>query len=684
LEEKAREREYRKLLWKFWLAAAVGLPLVLLMLLELVPAWREVLGRWRRPIGIAASILTVPVLAWSGGQFFRGAWNSFKNHNANMDTLVALGTGAAWLYSTLTVLFPGFFPQGAGEMYFEVAVIVIAFIDLGQALETRAKGKSSGAIRKLLELQAKTARVIRGGREIDVPVEQVIVGDTLIVRPGEKIPVDGVIVEGESTVDESLVTGESIPVDKSPGDAVIGSTLNRSGAFTFRATRVGRETALSQIIRRVKEAQASKPPIGRLVDWVSSYFVPAVMILSVITFLVWFNFGPAPRLNFAVITMVTVLIIACPCALGLATPVSLLVGMGKAAEHGMLIRAAEALETASRLKVMVLDKTGTLTKGKPELADTVPLPGFTRDGILRLAAIADKWSEHPLAEAIVAGAKSLRIEPGDPESLQAIPGHGVEATVDGKKILVGNRRLMERAGVPFQAFEAAVTRLADEGKTPVLLAVDGKPAGLLVVADSLKDDSPRAVRALQRLGLEVVMITGDNRRTAQAIARKLGIDRVLAEVLPEEKARQIELLKAEGEARRGSSTKRALVGMAGDGINDAPAIAAADVGFAIGSGTDVAIEAAQITLVGGSLQGVVYAIEISRATLRNIKQNLLGAFLYNVIGIPIAAGVLYPVFGVLLSPMVAGAAMALSSITVVTNANRLRFFSPASGGGAST
>ncbi|HEX8473071.1 MAG TPA: heavy metal translocating P-type ATPase [Pyrinomonadaceae bacterium] len=675
--EESQAESYRVMMRKFWFATAVGLPLLLLMFAEFIPSWHEELINWHQVIGIVAALATLSVLAWSGSQFFASAWNGLRNHNTNMDTLVALGTGSAWIYSTVVVLAPGLFPVGTAGMYFEVAVIVIALILLGQALEMRAKSRSSAAIRKLLELQAKTARVIRDGREMDVSIEEVVVGDIVLVRPGESVPVDGVIVEGESAIDESVVTGESVPVDKRAGDDVIGSSINKTGAFTFRATKVGKETALAQIVRMVEQAQNSRPPIGRLVDVISSYFVPSVMIVAIVTFLAWFNFGPAPVLNYAVVTMVAVLVIACPCALGLATPISLMVGIGKAAEHGVLIRNGEALETASRLTTIVLDKTGTITKGKPELTDVLPLGDFAESDLLELAAVADRRSEHPLAEAIVNGARARGIEVRETEEFNAVPGHGVEATVGGRRVVVGNRKLMERERVSMSEFEETAARLADEGKTPMFVVVDGRAAGILAVADTIKEDSITAIRALERMGVEVVMITGDNERTAQAIARQVGIRRVLADVLPEEKAHAVERLQAEGspQKERGGRGGR-LVGMVGDGINDAPALAQADVGFAIGTGTDVAIEAADVTLVGGSLRGVVTAIEVSRATLRNIKQNLFGAFIYNVLGIPVAAGVLYPVFGVLLSPIVAGAAMAASSITVVTNANRLRFFEP--------
>lgn len=675
--EDSQAQEYRAMMRKFWFATFVGLPLLLLMFAEFVPSWRDELMHWHGTVGIIAALVTLPVLALSGGQFFASAWNGLRNHNTNMDTLVALGTGSAWVYSTVVALAPGLFPAGTAGMYFEVAVIVIALILLGQALEMRAKSRSSAAIKKLLELQAKTARIVRDGREVDVPIEEVVVGDTVLVRPGEKVPVDGIILEGESAIDESVVTGESVPVDKNVGDQVIGSSINKTGAFTFRAMKVGKETALAQIVRMVEQAQNSRPPIGRLVDRISSYFVPSVMIVSIVTFLAWFNFGPAPVMNYAVVTMVAVLVIACPCALGLATPISLMVGVGKAAEHGVLIRNGEALETASRLTTVVLDKTGTITKGKPELTDVLPLDGFAEVELLQLAAVADRRSEHPLAEAIVKGARARGVAVGEPENFNAVPGQGVEASVNGRRVLVGNRKLMEREKVSMAGFEQIAYRLADEGKTPMYVAVDGQAAGIVAVADTIKEDSVMAVRALQRMGIEVVMMTGDNERTAKAIARQAGISRVLADVLPEEKARQVEILQAEGspQKERGGRGAR-LIGMVGDGINDAPALAQSDVGFAIGTGTDVAIEAADITLVGGSLRGVVTAIEVSRASLRNIKQNLFGAFIYNVVGIPLAAGILYPVFGLLLSPIIAGAAMAASSITVVTNANRLRFYEP--------
>ncbi|MFZ1473746.1 MAG: copper-translocating P-type ATPase, partial [Anaerolineae bacterium] len=591
---------------------------------------------------------------------------ALKHRAANMNTLIALGTGAAWLYSTVAVLFPRLFPEGTSEPFYDVAAVVIALVVLGQALELRAKGRTSEAIKKLMGLQAKTARVIRDGQELDIPVEEVLVGDVVQVRPGEKVPVDGVILEGSSAVDESMLTGESLPVSKQAGDEVIGATLNKTGAFKFRTTKVGKDTALAQIVKMVQDAQNSKAPIARLADTISGYFVPVVMILAVLTFVAWFDFGPQPQLVYALVTSVTVLIIACPCALGLATPMSLMVGIGKGAENGILIRSGEALQTAQALKIVVLDKTGTITKGKPELTDVTVAGAWLADDLLRLVAAVERSSEHPLAEAIVEGARARNLVLADPTAFEAIPGHGVLATIEGRKLAIGNLKLMQREGIGLGSLESQAAELADQGKTPMYIAVDGQAAGLVAVADTVKADSAEAIAALHGMGIEVVMITGDNRRTAEAIARQVGVDRVLAEVLPEDKAAQIRALQAEGKK----------VAMVGDGINDAPALAQADVGLAIGTGTDVAIEASDITLIKGSLRGVVTAIEVSRATMRNIEQNLVGAFIYNVLGLPVAMGLLYPFFGILLSPLLAGAAMAFSSVTVVTNANRLRAFKP--------
>jgi P-type Cu+ transporter len=667
-QEEAHAHEYRKLMKKFWFAAAVSVFVMITAYYQVVPILRDWSMDSLRLLWGVTALLTLPVMFWSGSDFFTGAWAAFKHRSANMNTLIALGTGAAWLYSTFAILFPSFFPEGTSEPFYDVVAVVIALVVLGQALELRAKGQSSSAIKKLLGLQAKTARVIREGKEMDIPVEEVLVGDVIQVRPGEKIPVDGVIVEGSSAVDESMLTGESLPASKKMGDEVIGATINKTGAFKFRTTKVGKDTALAQIVKMVQDAQNSKAPISRLADTVSGYFVPIVMILAVWTFVIWFVSGPQPQLVYALVTSVTVLIIACPCALGLATPMSLMVGIGKGAENGILIRSGEALQTARAIQIVVLDKTGTITKGKPELTDIVisDQPIVKEDELLKLAASVEKVSEHPLAQAIVDGAQARKLELAEVKDFEAIPGHGVSAKVEDKWILIGNLKLMNRENIALGSLEEKSKSLADDGKTPMFIAIDNKAAGIIAVADTVKEDSAEAIKALQDLGIEVVMITGDNRRTAEAIARKVGVTRVLAEVLPEDKANNIHLLQAEGKK----------VAMVGDGINDAPALAQADVGLAIGTGTDVAIEASDITLIKGSLKGVVTAIEVSRATMTNIYQNLVGAFFYNVLGVPVAMGVLFPFFGLLLSPLIAGAAMAFSSVTVVGNANRLRGFKP--------
>ena len=667
-QEQAHAREYRKLMSKFWLAAAISLPVMLTAYYQFIPFLRNLSMDTLRWLWGATALLTLPVMFWSGSDFFTGAWAAFKHRSANMNTLIALGTAAAWLYSTFAILFPAAFPEGTSEPFYDVVSVVIALVILGQALELRAKGQSGAAIKKLLGLQAKTARVIRDDKEINLPVEEVLVGDVIQVRPGEKVPVDGVIVEGNSSVDESMLTGESLPVSKKKGDEVIGATINKTGAFKFRATKVGKDTALAQIVKMVQDAQNSKAPIARLADTISGYFVPIVMILAIWTFVIWFVVGPQPQLIYALVTSVTVLIIACPCALGLATPMSLMVGIGKGAEHGILIRSGEALQTARALNTVVLDKTGTITKGKPELTDVVLTAQSSVDEntLLKLAASVEKVSEHPLAQAIVEGAQARSLDLQDVKDFEAIPGHGVSAIVDGKNILIGNLKLMNREKIALGSLEEKSKALADDGKTPMFIALDGKAAGIVAVADTVKEDSAEAIKALQNLGIEVVMITGDNHRTAEAIARKVGITRVLAEVLPEDKASNVHQLQAEGKK----------VAMVGDGINDAPALAQADIGLAIGTGTDVAIEASDITLIKGSLKGVVTAIEVSRATMKNIYQNLVGAFFYNTLGIPVAMGILFPLFGILLSPLIAGAAMAFSSVTVVGNANRLRGFKP--------
>ena len=622
------------------------------------------------PVAILANhwlqlALITPVMFYSGWPIHRTGWLSLLHRQAEMNSLITLGTSAAFGYSLVVTVAPGILPPGLRDVYFEAAGVIITLILLGRLFEARAKAGTGESIRKLIGLQARTARVVRDGTETDIPIEDVVAGDIITVRPGEKIPVDGEVVDGESSVDESMVTGEPIPATKRAGDTVIGATINRTGSFHFRAVRVGRDTMLAQIIKLVQQAQGSKAPIQRLADTMSSYFVPAVIGIAIWTFVAWFVFGPQPAFTSAMVAAVAVLIIACPCALGLATPLSVMVSTGKGAEQGILIRSAEALETAHKLNTIVLDKTGTITRGEPALTDLVVLAGgIQEDEILRLAASAELPSEHPLAAAIIAGARSRELLLSQPVGFDSITGKGVRANVDGRSILIGNPALLRDAGIDSAALEAEADQLSADGKTPLLVAIGGKPAGVLAVADTLKEESVTAVAGLRALGLEVVMITGDNRRAAAAIARRVGIGRVLAEVLPNRKAAEIRRLQAEGRQ----------VAMVGDGINDAPALAQADIGMAIGTGTDVAIESSDVTLISGALTGVVTAIQLSRATMRNIRQNLSFAFAYNVVGVPIAAGVLYPFVGLRLSPMIAAAAMAMSSLSVVSNANRLRGF----------
>jgi P-type Cu+ transporter len=614
-------------------------------------------------------ILATPVQFWVGYQFYKGAWAGIKHFSADMNTLIAVGTSAAFFYSLAAIFFPTFFAGGGlkPELYFDTAVLIIVLILLGRFLEARAKGRTSEAIKKLMGLQAKTARIVRDGEEIDIPIEEVVKGDLVIVRPGEKIPVDGVIKEGGSAVDESMLTGESIPVEKKAGDEVIGATINKTGTFKFEALKIGKDTVLSQIIQMVEEAQGNKPPIQRLADTVAGYFVPSVILIALVTFFVWFFFGPEPAFNFALLNFVAVLIIACPCALGLATPTSIMVGTGKGAENGILIRGGEALETAHKLNAIVLDKTGTLTKGEPSVTDMITVHGFSEDELLRRAASAEKGSEHPLGEAIVNRAKEKKIALDDPQEFNAIAGYGIEATISEDHLLMGNLRLMKERSIDLLDLEEKAESLSKDGKTPMFIAINHKAAGIIAVADTLKENSKEAIDSLKDIGLKVFMITGDNKRTAEAIATQLNIDSVLAEVLPEDKAEEVSKLQSEGN----------VVAMVGDGINDAPALAQADVGIAIGTGTDVAMEASDITLISGDLRGVVTSIRLSKATMRNIKQNLFWAFFYNTSLIPLAAGVLYPFFGILLSPIFAAAAMGLSSVTVVSNALRLKGFKPA-------
>ncbi|WP_336365545.1 heavy metal translocating P-type ATPase [Marinobacter sp. C2H3] len=657
------KRQYRSLLVKMAVSLALGIGLM---------AWGLISGDMmvtadNQPTWLGLGLVTLVVMAATGGHFFVGAWKAFRHHNANMDTLIALGTGTAWLYSMAVTLAPDFVPAMARHLYFEASVMIIGLINLGQALELRAKGKTSEAVRRLLDLRAKTARVVRDGQEQDVPVEQVQRGDRVRVRPGEKVPVDGVIVDGESRIDESMLTGEPMPVSKGVGDEVSAGTLNTHGSLVYEATRVGSETALAQIIQLVKKAQGSKPAIGRLADRISSVFVPTVMIIAVIAALVWYNVGPEPAVVHMMVAATTVLIIACPCALGLATPMSVMVGVGKAAEYGALIRQGDALQTAGKVDLVILDKTGTITEGHPTLTHVHALHD-NEPQLLSLAAGLEQGSEHPLAEAVLAGAQRHSVSPATVTGFEAVNGKGVRGTANGQTVLLGNRRWLEAGGVDLKnpALADAERRITDDAGTPLFLALGNQPLGVLGVADAIKPDSRAAIERLHDSGIRVMMVTGDVDATARAIADRAGIDNYRAGVLPEDKARVVSEMRGKGYT----------VAMVGDGINDAPALAAADVGFAIGTGTDVAIESAAITLMRGSLHGVPDAIAISKATVRNIHQNLFGAFVYNALGIPIAAGLLYPFWGVLMNPILAGAAMSLSSVTVVTNANRLRLFRP--------
>lgn len=667
-ERRERLAENRKLTRKVWVSGAIGIILVIGSLPAMTGLEIPFIPMWLHDAWLQL-VLTLPVLFWCGSSFFINAWKALKRHTATMDTLVAIGTGTAFLYS----LFPTFFGQWfiaqglKPDVYFEAASVIIALILLGRLLENRAKGQTSEAIRKLIGLQAKTARVIRHDREIDVPIAEVVLGDIILVRPGEKIPVDGEIVEGSSSLDEAMVTGESVPVKKHPGDRVIGATINKTGSFKFRATRVGKDTFLAQIVKLVQQAQGSKAPIQGLADRVTRWFVPAVIAIAIATFIIWYNV--MGNVTMALITTVGVLIIACPCALGLATPTSITIGTGKGAENGILIKSAESLEMAHKLSAIVLDKTGTITQGKPTVTDFVTVKGIANGNelkLLRLAASVERNSEHPLAEAVVRYAQSQGVELTNSREFEAIAGSGVGGYTTDRLVQIGTHRWMNELGIDTSALQQAWERLEYLGKTVIWLAVDGKIEGIMGISDAVKPSSFEAIRTLQKMGLEVVMLTGDNRRTAEAIAREVGIKRVLAEVSPDRKAATVEQIQSEGK----------IVAMVGDGINDAPALAQADVGMAIGTGTDVAIAASDITLISGDLQGIVTAIQLSRATIRNIRQNLFFAFIYNVAGIPIAAGILFPFFGWLLNPIIAGAAMAFSSVSVVTNALRLRNFQP--------
>lgn len=670
-EQAERKAQQKALLLKTVVSGVVGIVLILgtlpMMLGVDIPGWPMFLhNRWLQ------LVLATPVLFWCGQSFFVGAWKAFTHRAANMNTLIALGTGAAYAYSLFVTLFPGFLvSQGlAPEVYYETAVVIIAMLLLGRYMEDRAKGQTSDAIRQLMGLQANTARVVRQGEEIDLPIEDVVVGDIVIVRPGEKIPVDGEVTQGTSTVDESMVTGEPIPVKKEQGEEVIGATINKTGSFQFRASRVGKDTVLAQIVQLVQDAQGSKAPIQKLADQVTGWFVPVVIAIAIITFTLWFN--TMGNITLALLTTVGVLIIACPCALGLATPTSIMVGTGKGAENGILIKDAESLERAHKLQAVVVDKTGTLTEGKPTVTDYLTVRGTADRNeitLLKMAAAIERSSEHPLAEAVVNYAASQGIDKKQLTGVQdfdAVTGRGVQGTINGHLVQIGTERWMQSLGVNTEVLHSQRQAWESTAKTTAWIAVDGTAEGLVGISDALKKTSARAVSALQKMGLEVVMLTGDNQQTAEAIAQEVGIHRVFAEVRPDQKAAQIEQLQSEGKQ----------VAMVGDGINDAPALAQADVGISIGTGTDVAIAASDITLISGDLQGIVTAIQLSKATIANIRQNLFFAFIYNVAGIPIAAGILYPILGWLLNPIIAGAAMAFSSVSVVTNALRLRNFQP--------
>ncbi|KJS17489.1 MAG: ATPase P [Peptococcaceae bacterium BRH_c4b] len=649
-EKLERQKETRRQINLLVLSIVLSLPLLAVMFAELFKFYLPAL-MYNKVLQFA---LATPVQFIAGYQFYRGAYKALKHGSANMDVLIALGTSAAYFYSVGATFFY------RGHVYYETATIIISLIILGRLLESIAKGRTSEAIKKLIGLQAKTARVIRDGQEVDIPIEDVMVGDTVLVRPGEKVPVDGIIRDGFSAVDESMLTGESIPVDKRAGDEVIGGTINKHGVFKFEATKVGADTALAQIIKIVEEAQGSKAPIQRLADIISAYFVPVVVAIAIITFLAWYFIADPGNMARALINFTAVLVIACPCALGLATPTSIMVGTGRGAENGILIKGGEHLEKAHAINTIILDKTGTITRGEPSLTDVFPAMDELGDSeLLRLVASAERASEHPLAEAIIKGARAKGFELAEPNSFEAIPGNGIRANIDNQELLVGNRRLMFSSGVRIESLENKAALYEGEGKTAMLVAVNGKAAGVVGVADTVKDTSAEAIRALKKMGIQTIMITGDNRQTAEAIARQVSIspDNVLAEVLPQDKAREVNRLKEQGK----------VVGMVGDGINDAPALATADVGFAIGTGTDVAMEAADITLMKGDLRGIVASIKLSRATMKNIKQNLFWALIYNSLGIPIAA------LG-FLSPVLAGAAMAFSSVSVVTNSLRLKRF----------
>ncbi len=667
------QREVRKVRNWFIIAAILTVPILVMMFVHEFTGMKYLL--WA---------LATPVQFWAGWRFYKGAWGALKHRTTDMNTLIAVGSSAAYFYSVVAVLFPNIFTAGGltAHVYFDTSAAIVTLILLGRFLEARAKGQTSEAIKKLIGMQPKTAIVVRNGQEQMIPIEDVQVGDLILVKPGERVPVDGILREGYSSLDESMITGESIPIEKKVGDEVIGATINKTGSFRFEATKVGKDTTLARIVRLVEEAQGSKAPVQRLADVIASYFVPIVIGIAVATFLVWFFAGPSPSLTYAFLNFVAVLVIACPCALGLATPTAIIVGTGKGAEQGILIRSAEALERAHKINAVLLDKTGTLTQGKPSVTDVIAMATYSKEKVLRLAASAEKNSEHPLAEAIVRATAEKGLELLPVSDFNAIPGLGVEATVDRKKLLLGNLKLMQSRNLSLDGtLNEQANGLWTQGKTVMFLGIDGQVAGLIALADTIKPDAIDTVRRLHKMGMEVAMLTGDNHRTAEAIAKQVGIDRVFAEVLPEHKADEVKKLRSEGK----------VVAMVGDGINDAPALAQADVGIAVGTGTDVAMETGDITLIRGDLSSIVTAISLSKRTMRTIRQNLFWAFAYNTILIPVAAGVLYLAFGHsgvpsglqfilgehgFLNPILAAAAMALSSVTVVMNSLRLRTFKP--------
>ncbi|WNF36490.1 heavy metal translocating P-type ATPase [Bacillaceae bacterium IKA-2] len=664
-DEDEQEKASQKLKKDFTISAIVTSIVVIGSIPHMMSGWGAwVPGSLSEPYLLL--LLTTYVQLVPGWRFYRNSYKILKNKSADMNVLVAMGTTSAWLYSGAMTLFPETlttmgFPY---QLYYDVTTVITTLILLGRYFEAKAKGKTSTAIKKLMGLQAKTAKVIRAGKELELPIAEVLTGDEIIVKPGERIPVDGVVIKGKSSVDESMLTGESLPVTKASGDEVIGATINKSGSFTFRATKVGKDTALAQIIRMVNEAQGSKAPIQRIVDVISAYFVPAVLVMATTSAVVWYIIGPEPALIFSLTTFIAVLIIACPCALGLATPTAIMVGTEKGAENGVLIKDAESLEKAHKTTTVILDKTGTITEGKPKVTDIIVLSTFSEDDLLTITASVETASEHPLGEAIVQGAKEKNLPLIEPEEFEAIIGHGIEATVEGKKVHVGNLKLMKEKNINYEVAIEFAEKLAGQGKTPMYVAIDGICVGVVAVADTIKKDSVKAIKEMKKMGLEVIMITGDHFKTAQAIAKETGVDRFIAEVLPEDKAKEVKLLQDEGK----------MVAMVGDGINDAPALAQADVGIAIGTGTDIAMETANVTLMRGDLMSVVTALRLSKATMRMIWQNLGWAFGYNIILIPVAAGMFYPLFGILLNPMLAGAAMAFSSVSVVLNTLRLRKF----------